>query len=115
MKLIIESDKIIIDGIEYVPVKKEIQVGDRVRVVNPGKRYGSYQNWPGWEKVPLEYAIRYTYGGGAWDNSMTNKETFRVIHTTYKDLLTNVTIALIESEKYGECYLFNVDGLEKVG
>ena len=115
MRLIIESDKIIIDGIEYVPVKKEIQVGDRVRVVNPGKRYGSYQNWPGWEKVPLEYAIRYTYGGGAWDNSMTNKETFRVIHTTYKDLLTNVTIALIESEKYGECYLFNVDGLEKVG
>lgn len=114
MRLIIENDKIIIDGIEYVQAKKEIQVGDRVRVVNPGKRYGSYQNWPGWEKVPLEYAIRYTYGGGAWDNSMTNKETFRVIHTTYKDLLTNVTIALIESEKYGECYLFNVDGLEKV-
>ena len=106
--------KVIIDGVEYVPVKKEIQVGDRVRVVNPGKRYGSYHNWPGWEKVPLEYAVRYAYGGWDWNNSMTNTETFRVIHITYKDLLTNVTLALIESEKYGECYLFNVDGLEKV-
>lgn len=106
--------KVIIDGIEYVPAKKEIKVGDRVRVVNPGKRYSSYQNWPGWEKVPLEYAVRYAYCDGALDHVMKN-ETFRVIHITYDDLLTRVTLALIESEKYGECYLFNVDGLEKVG
>lgn len=114
MRLIIENDKIIIGGIEYVPVKKEIQVGDRVRVVEPGKRYSSYQNWPGWKNVTLEYAIRYAYGDASCDNVMEN-ETFRVIHITYNDSLTGVTLALIESEKYRECYLINVDGLEKVG
>ena len=110
MRLIIENDKIIIDGIEYVPVdEKEIEVGDIVRVKNPEKCYTSYYSWLGWKEAPIEYAIKYQYFGG----TPNQKENYlvRYIGCHGKE---DKKLAIIEDAPLGKCYLVNVIGLEKV-
>ena len=109
MRLIIESDKIIFDGIEYVPVKKEIQVGDLVFVTDAGKFYPGYDIWPGWKKAPIEYAIRYQY-----ECEMPNKNEMYIVRYIGEHGCGNFHIAIIESTLDRKCYLIDVDGLEKV-
>ncbi len=109
MRLIIEEDKIIIDGIEYAPVKKEIQVGDTVRVKNPGKCYTSYWSWPGWKEAPIEYAIGYQYFGGTPDT-----EENYVVRYIGLSGTESKKLAIIEETLFRRCYLVDVKGLEKV-
>ena len=103
--------KVIIDGTEYVPVRKksEIRVGDLVRVTD-GNCYPSYYTWPGWKEAPIEYAIKYQYFSGA----PYEKENcvVRYIGCHEKE---DKKLAIIENTSFGGCYLVNVKGLEKLG
>lgn len=102
--------KVIIDGIEYVPVKKEIQVGDTVKVTDTGKCYLGYYTWSGWLKADFEYAIRYQYEG-----EHPNKNEKYIVRYLGKHECGIMHLAIIESTDDRKCYLIDVDGLELVG
>lgn len=103
--------KVIIDGIEYVPVgeKSEIKVGDTVRVIDGEKCHPAYYSWPGWKEAPIEYAIRYQYFGGTTDPQENYVVRYIGCHGN-----ENKKLAIIEDAPLGKCYLVNVKGLEKV-
>ena len=107
--------KVIIDGIEYVPVeeKAEIKVGDTVRVENPSMHYPGHHTWPGWREAPIEYAIRYQF-----ESKGPNTEDVYVVRYIGKHGYIDRTLAIIERkpwEKYWDkCYLIDIAALEKV-
>jgi len=102
--------KVIIDGIEYVPVNNstEIKVGDRVKVVNEGEQYDSYYTWSGWADVPLEYAVRFDYRG-----RLFNGEVCTVIYVGEHDNWKGHKLVVIEDCSTRQCYLIDSKGLEK--
>ena len=112
MRIIIESDKIIIDDKEYVPVgeKSEIKVGDIVKVTDTGKCYSGYHTWPGWRKTHIEYAIRYQYGSGS-----LNKNDKYIVRYIDKHEYGIIHLAIIENANDRKCYLIDVKGIEKNG
>lgn len=102
--------KVIIDGVEYEPVKKGvIKVGDTVKVKYPGMNYSGYYTWPEWRKAPIEYAIRYQYKG----EGPNTKDVYTVRYMG-KHEYGNTTLAVIERKLCLDCYLINVNGLVKV-
>lgn len=103
--------KVIIDGIEYVPVgeKSEIKVGDIVKVTDPLKCHSRYHTWPGWRKANIEYAIRYQY-----ESELPNKSEKYIVRYLDKHEYEIVRLAIIENTNDRKCYLINVIGLTKV-
>lgn len=101
--------KVIIDGIEYVPAKKEIKVGDLVKVTNPQKNYPGYYTWPGWKKANIEYAIRYQY-----EIASPNKNEKYIVRYIDKHECGIIHLAIIEDRNDRRCYLIDVDGLERM-
>ena len=110
MRLIIESDKIIIDGIEYVPVgeKSEIKVGDIVKVTDTGKCYSGYHTWSGWKKTHIEYAIRYQY-----ECASPNKNEKYIVRYIGEHEYGIIHLAIIENANDKKCYLIDVKGIER--
>lgn len=108
MRLIIESDKIIIDGTEYV-LKPEIKVGDTVMVANSGQVFPTFDTWKGWKDVPIECVVRAQYG---MSEEVIDGRRAKVVHIGTE--FPNYTLAVIEMEESRKCYLIDVVGLKKV-
>lgn len=104
--------KVIIDGIEYVPVgRDEIKVGDRVKVVDSGKFYTLFDEWDGWMNLHIRYVSRYQYDATTsnLEGKIANVVYIGPHSTRVKNMLAVIMMAS------GKCYLIDVDGLEKVG
>lgn len=90
---------------------KEINVGDRVKVTNPGCAYSSYAEWV--TKNAPEFAVYYVYTlyyADIYKNLGTS--TFTVVakapHTDFADRM----LYLVQDE-FARCFLFGEEGIEK--
>lgn len=92
---------------------KEINVGDRVKVTNPGHAYSSYTGWV--TKNAPEFATYYVYAPYYFDSSIRERitaSTFTVVakapHTDFADRM----LYLVQDE-FACCFLFGEKGIEK--
>lgn len=90
---------------------KEINVGDRVKVTNPGHAYSSYPEWV--TKNAPEFAVYYVYTlyyADIYKNFGTS--TFTVVakapHADFADRM----LYLVQDE-FARCFLFDEEGLKK--
>ena len=92
---------------------KEINVGDRVKVIDTGCAYNSYTEWV--TKNAPEFAVYYMYCASYFYPSIRERitaSTFTVVakapHTDFADR----TLYLIQDE-FARCFLFGEEGLKK--
>jgi hypothetical protein len=92
---------------------KEINVGDRVKVIDTGCAYNSYTEWV--TKNAPEFAVCYMYCASYFYPSIRERitaSTFTVVakapHTDFADR----TLYLIQDE-FARCFLFGEEGLKK--
>lgn len=90
---------------------KEINVGDRVKVTNPGHAYSSYTEWV--TKNAPEFAVYYVYNLYYADiRKELGTSTFTVVakapHTDFTDRM----LYLVQDE-CDRCFLFDERGIEK--
>lgn len=90
---------------------KEINVGDRVKVTNPGRAYSSYTEWV--TKNAPEFAVYYVYA--VYYDDIYKKlgtSTFTVVakapHTDFADRM----LYLVQDE-FARCFLVGEEGLKK--
>lgn len=90
---------------------KEINVGDRVKVIDAGRAYSSYAEWV--TKNSPEFAVYYVYTlyyADIYKNLGTS--TFTVVakapHTDFADRM----LYLVQDE-FARCFLFGEEGLKK--
>jgi len=96
---------------DYEKDAKEINVGDRVKVTNPGRAYSSYTEWV--TKNAPEFAVYYVYAVYYADiYKKLGTSTFTVVakapHTDFADR----TLYLIQDE-LAHCFLVGEEGIEK--
>lgn len=92
---------------------KEINVGDRVKVTNPGRAYSSYTEWV--TKNAPEFAVYYMYCVPYFDPSIREiitASTFTVVAKAPHSDSTDKTLYLIQDE-FARCFLFGEEGIEK--
>lgn len=90
---------------------KEINVGDRVKVTNPGRAYSSYTEWV--TKNAPEFAVYYVYAVCYADiYKKLGTSTFTVVakapHTDFADRM----LYLVQDE-FARCFLVGEEGLKK--
>lgn len=90
---------------------KEINVGDRVKVTNPGRAYSSYAEWV--TKNAPEFAVYYVYTLYYTDiYKKLGTSTFTVVakapHTDFTDRM----LYLVQDE-FARCFLLGEEGIEK--
>lgn len=90
---------------------KEINVGDRVKVTNPGRAYSSYTEWV--TKNAPEFAVYYVYAVYCADiYKKLGTSTFTVVakapHTDFADRM----LYLVQDE-FARCFLVGEEGLKK--
>lgn len=90
---------------------KEINVGDRVKVTNPGRAYSSYTEWV--TKNAPEFAVYYVYAVYYTDiYKKLGTSTFTVVakapHTDFADRM----LYLVQDE-FAHCFLVGEEGLKK--
>ncbi len=90
---------------------KEINVGDRVKVTNPGHAYSSYAEWV--TKNAPKFAVYYVYNLYYADIcEKLGTSTFTVVakapHTDFADRM----LYLVQDE-FDRCFLFGEEGIEK--
>lgn len=90
---------------------KEINVGDRVKVTNPGRAYSSYTEWV--TKNAPEFAVYYVYAVYYADiYKKLGTSTFTVVakapHTDFADRM----LYLVQDE-FAHCFLVGEEGIEK--
>lgn len=90
---------------------KEINVGDRVKVTNPGRAYSSYTEWV--TKNAPEFAVYYVYAVYYADiYKKLGTSTFTVVakapHSDFADRM----LYLIQDE-FARCFLLGEEGLKK--
>ena len=90
---------------------KEINVGDRVKVTNPGRAYSSYTEWV--TKNAPEFAVYYVYAVYYADiYKKLGTSTFTVVakapHTDFADRM----LYLVQDE-FARCFLVGEEGLKK--
>lgn len=88
--------------------KKEIKVGDFVRVVNKGEGYTTYSEWV-FQNVKGARKCRYAYTESCY-NGMIGRVIAMSAHLKDPDRM----LCYVETSKSGKCYLINTCGLEKV-
>lgn len=92
---------------------KEINVGDRVKVIDTGCAYSSYTGWV--TKNAPEFAVHYMYCATYFDPSIRERiraSTFTVVAKAPHSDSTNKTLYLVQ-DKYNCCFLFGEEGLKK--
>lgn len=92
---------------------KEINVGDRVKVIDTGCAYSSYTEW-GTKNAP-EFAVYYMYCTPYFDPSIHERitaSTFTVVAKAPHSDSTDKTLYLIQDE-FARCFLFGEEGIEK--
>lgn len=90
---------------------KKINVGDRVKVTNPGRAYSSYTEWV--TKNAPEFAVYYVYAVYYADiYKKLGTSTFTVVakapHTDFADRM----LYLVQDE-FARCFLVGEEGLKK--
>lgn len=91
---------------------KEINVGDRVKVIDTGCAYSSYTGWV--TKNAPEFATYYVYAP-YYDSSIRERitaSTFTVVAKAPHSDSTDKTLYLVQ-DKYNCCFLFDEEGLKK--
>lgn len=102
---------------DYIPESNKakdiskINVGDRVKVTNPGRAYSSYAEWV--TKNAPEFAVYYVYTLYYADiYKKLGTSTFTVVakapHTDFADRM----LYLVQDE-FARCFLFGEEGIEK--
>ena len=92
---------------------KEINVGDRVKVIDTGCAYNSYTEWV--TKNAPEFAVYYMYCASYFYPSIRERitaSTFTVVAKAPHSDSTNKTLYLIQDE-FARCFLFGEEGLKK--
>lgn len=92
---------------------KEINVGDRVKVIDTGCAYSSYTEWV--TKNAPEFAVYYMYCTPYFDPSIHERitaSTFTVVAKAPHSDFTDKTLYLIQDE-FARCFLFGEEGIEK--
>lgn len=92
---------------------KEINVGDRVKVIDTGCAYSSYTEWV--TKNAPEFAVYYMYCTPYFDPSIHERitaSTFTVVAKAPHSDSTDKTLYLIQDE-FARCFLFGEEGIEK--
>ena len=92
---------------------KEINVGDRVKVIDTGCAYSSYTEWV--TKNAPEFAVYYMYCPPYFDPSIRERITaftFTVVAKAPHSDSTDKTLYLIQDE-FARCFLFGEEGIEK--
>lgn len=92
---------------------KEINVGDRVKVIDTGCAYSSYTEWV--TKNAPEFAVYYMYCTPYFDPSIREiitASTFTVVAKAPHSDSTDKTLYLIQDE-FARCFLFGEEGIEK--
>lgn len=92
---------------------KEINVGDRVKVIDTGCAYSSYTEWV--TKNAPEFAVYYMYCTPYFDPSIHERitaSTFTVVAKAPHSDSTDKTLYLIQDE-FARCFLFDEEGIEK--
>lgn len=92
---------------------KEINVGDRVKVIDTGCAYNSYTGWV--TKNAPEFAVYYMYCASYFYPSIRERitaSTFTVVAKAPHSDSTDKTLYLIQDE-FARCFLFGEEGLKK--
>ncbi len=92
---------------------KEINVGDRVKVIDTGCAYSSYTEWV--TKNAPEFAVYYMYCVPYFDPSIREiitASTFTVVAKAPHSDSIDKTLYLIQDE-FARCFLFGEEGIEK--
>lgn len=92
---------------------KEINVGDRVKVIDTGCAYSSYTEWV--TKNAPEFAVYYMYCASYFYPSIREiitASTFTVVAKAPHSDSTDKTLYLIQDE-FARCFLFGEEGIEK--
>lgn len=86
------------------------RVGDRVKIVDTGNTYRTYNKWFEENQIAIDFASRYAYGQAVKENT---PGTIKFIGKHRTD--NSKTICLVESDQTWDgkpCYLVEVSGLE---
>lgn len=92
---------------------KEINFGDRVKVIDTGCAYSSYTEWV--TKNAPEFAVYYMYCTPYFDPSIREiitASTFTVVAKAPHSDSIDKTLYLIQDE-FARCFLFGEEGIEK--
>lgn len=103
--------KLALDRLIDAANNPQIQVGDRVRVVNTGKCYPRKPRWVAEHIANPILIARYAYGQGlGYPSIIKHPGTFRVLH------IADGLAFIQRADNYDvSCYLVGLYGLERVG
>lgn len=91
---------------EIERVSKLPKVGDKVRIIDYGKTYSTYDKWLIENNIDIKYAIKWTAG-----KHPINGYNYKIV-AIHKHLDSRAMLALIEDDY--NCYIINIEGLEVV-
>lgn len=94
----------------YTEIKKPIEVGDIVKIVDDGALYQYYDTWFIKYDIPYDYALHYNYGGEF--NYADLNVCYKVI-AIHKHLSLNRNLYLIQRTDEEIVYLIGEKGIEK--
>lgn len=85
----------------------KIKVGDRVKVIDTGEQYDTYNQLFNKSELPKEVISHFVTG----DDCVITEYTYTVLEILEHDDFEDVFIAVIQDE-FEQIYLIGVDGLE---
>lgn len=96
---------------KYIEIKKPVEMGDIVKIVDAGAIYHYYDTWFIEYDIPYDYALHYSYGGEL--NNEDLNSWYKVI-TIHKHLnLKNENLYLIQRTDEEIVYLIGEKGIKK--
>ena len=92
--------------------RKEIKVGDKVKVINNGYCFDEYYDWVEENINTRVLKLKFDYG-----NILPNETICEVLHINKHNHGYNAddTLAYVQDMENKRCYLINIEGLEKIG
>ena len=87
---------------------RQIEAGDTVQIIDTGKQFTSFERWLIENVTDKKYLVRFAYGREIGDINKIECNRFEVI--TVADGVALIQDTYLE----GVCYLFKLEGLEKV-
>lgn len=94
-------------------LENEIQVGDKVRVVNSGKNYPNYESFFRYyrDEIDIQHMIRYQYARTMEEENYNNRE-FTVVFIG-KHLEYDINLYVIRDNISNQVWLIEESGIEK--
>ena len=96
---------------KYTEIKKPIEVGDIVKIVDDGELFEYYDVWFKKYNIPYEYALHYRWGSGLNEDDLDC--CFKVIAINKHLAFGKIDLYLIQRTDEETVYLIGEKGIEK--